>query len=185
MPRGIVPGNDESLLLAQTITLPEDSDSDDDSRMLSFSAPYEYEKYHHTSIPKTNSSSLSAGSPPPSSQEAIVEDALRARAEQAESAAERLFELVEPEDETHVSPIPPSLLPTNGAASKASKSSSVLMARTNEGLLTTPVAKKSSVLRQVSLFKDSPAYKASSLLDVLKERKVESGWSLKRLACKS
>jgi CLIP-associating protein 1/2 len=46
-------------------------------------------------------------------QQPVVEDALRARAEQAESAAERLLELVEPEDDLANHPtLPPSLLKT-------------------------------------------------------------------------
>ncbi|KAI5120906.1 hypothetical protein M0805_002886 [Coniferiporia weirii] len=171
---------DESLLLAQTIPLPDDSDSEDDSHMMSFSAPYE--KYH-SSLPKTNTSSLSAGSPPPNAPEPIVEDALRARAEQAESAAERLLELVEPDDDSAISPIPASLLRSNGSSPKPSKQSGVLKSRTNEILPSTPVNKKSSILRQAAMFKDSPAYKGtSSLLDVLRERKHETGWWLKRIS---
>ncbi|THH11551.1 hypothetical protein EW145_g600 [Phellinidium pouzarii] len=173
-------GRDDSLLLAQTIPLPDDSDSEDESHMMSFSAPYE--KYH-SSLPKTNTSSLSAGSPPPNAPEPIVEDALRARAEQAESAAERLLELVEPDDDTAISPIPASLLRTNGSSPKSSKQNTVLKSRTNEHLPSTPVNKKSTILRQAALFKDSPAYKgSSSLIDVLRERKHETGWWLKRMS---
>lgn len=172
--------NDASLLLAQSIPLPEESDSEDGSHMLSFSAPYE--KYHQ-SIPKTATSSLSTGSPPPTVHKPIVEDALRARAEQAESAAERLLELVDSaEDDSAASPFPPSLLATNGATPKVVKLP-VLRPRTNEILPITPLSKQSSIFRQAALFKDSPAYKGpSTLLDVLRERKDVTGWWLKRMS---
>lgn len=175
-------GGDESLLLAQTIPLPDDSDSEDDSHMMSFSAPYE--KYH-LSMPKTTASSLSTGSPPPNAPEPIVEDALRATAEQAESAAERLLELVEPEDESATSLIPPALLRTNGSSTVKAKSSArptVLQSRTTN-VPSTPVNKKSSIMQQAALFKDSPANKGTTLLiDILRERKHESGWWLKRMS---
>ena len=172
-------GVDESLLLAQTIPLPEDSESEDDSHMLSFSAPYE--KYH-MSIPKTNASgqSVGAGSPPSNAPAPIVEDAMRARAEQAESAAERLLELVEPDDDT-VSPIPESLLPSNGLTPKPTKIT-VKKSKVAKDLPSTPSNKRTSVLRQAALFKDSPAHKKPvSLVDVLHERKHHTGWWVKRI----
>ncbi|EJD01068.1 uncharacterized protein FOMMEDRAFT_29840 [Fomitiporia mediterranea MF3/22] len=170
-------GADQSLLLAQSIPLPQDSDSDDDSHMMSFSTPFE--KYH-ISAPKTNTSSLSAGSPPASAPKPIVEDALRARAEQAESAAERLLELNEPDDETSISPIPPSLLRSNGDTPKAS---APLKPRSLDLTPSTPTNKKTALLRQAASFKDSPANKkSSSLVDILRERKHETGWWLKRIS---
>ncbi|OCB84439.1 hypothetical protein A7U60_g8425 [Sanghuangporus baumii] len=171
-------GMDESLLLAQSIPLPDDTDSEDDSHMLSFSAPFE--KYH-TSVPKTNASSLSAGSPPGSAPEPIVEDALRARAEQAESAAERLLELNETDDENGVSPIPPSLLPTNGSTSTL-RSTVTSKPKPSQVSPTTPVNRRTAVLRQAAFLKDSPVNKkSSSLVDVLRERKDETSWWLKRV----
>lgn len=179
LPRGRLNGRDESMLLAQTIPLPDDTDSEDESPMMSFSAPYE--KYQ-LSIPKTISSSFSANSPPPNAPEPIVEDALRARAEQAESAAERLLELVEPDDDLGVSPIPPSLIRTNSSPPQAAKQSNVLQPRT-QNVPSTPVTKKSAIFKQAAMFKDSPvSKKPASLLDVLRERKHESGWWVKRIA---
>lgn len=135
---------------------------------------------------------MSANSPPSNAPEPIVEDALRARAEQAESAAERLLELVEPEDENLISPIPPSLLPSNGKA-LALSASAIRASKLAPGAISTrvvavppstPTNKRASVLRQVALFKDSPAQKkGTSLLDVLNERKHETGWWLKRMSC--
>lgn len=172
-------GVDESLLLAQTIPLPDDSDSEHDSQMMSFSAPFE--KYH-LSIPKTMETSLSTDSTPAGVSGPIVEDALRATAEQAESAAERLLELNEPDDESLVSPIPASLLPSNGNDTTP-KASNVLKQRTNEPLPTTPMNKKALVYRQAASFKNSPVNKKSvSMVDALRERKHESGWWLKRVS---
>lgn len=177
--RGRLNGRDESMLLAQTIPLPEDSDSEDESPMMSFSAPYE--KYQ-LSMPKTATSSLSAGSPPSNAPELIVEDALRARAEQAESAAERLLELVEPDDDPGVSPIPQALLRTNGSPPRPTKQSSVLQPRM-ENIPSTPVTKKSAVFKQAAMFKDSPINKkTASMLDVLRERKHVTGWWVKRIS---
>ena len=138
------------------------------------------------SMPKTTASSLSTGSPPPNAPEPIVEDALRATAEQAESAAERLLELVEPEDELLTSPIPPVLLRTNGSPTvkvgKPQARPTVLQAKTIN-VPSTPVNKRSSILQQAALFKNSPAQKGTvSLLDVLRERKHETGWWLKRMS---
>lgn len=182
LPKGFN-GLNDSLLMAQKIPLPDDSDSDDDSRMmLSFSAPYE--KYH--SVPLTTNSSVSMGSPPPSASVPIVEDALRARAEQAESAAERLLELVEPDDDAHVSPIPPSLLPTNGTATTTHRTPLASKTWSNNVAPVTPMNKKPTFSKHTALLQNSPAYKAApSLVDVLKERKHETSWWLKRLSCMS
>lgn len=102
----------------------------------------------------------------------IVEDALKARAEQAESAAERLLELVEPETEVvpH-SALPPSLsLGNQNGAGLGSHS-----------LPLTPVNSASYILKQAAMFQDSPAYSGrSSLLDVLQGTKQESWWSKHR-----
>lgn len=177
--RGRMNGREESMLLAQTIPLPEDTDSEDESPMMSFSAPYE--KYQ-LSLPKTTASSLSAGSPPPNAPEPIVEDALRARAEQAESAAERLLELVEPDDDP--GPIPQSLLRSNSSPPRPAKHGGVLQPRT-ENIPSTPITKKSSVFKQAAMFKDSPVNKkAISMLDVLHERKHVTGWWVKRISRK-
>jgi CLIP-associating protein 1/2 len=136
----------------------------------------------------------------------VVEDALRARAEQAESAAERLLELVEPEEEgLHHSSIPTSLL-VGSAGTNASAGGGVgagagasvgikekpvpvplpLPATTTTTPPATPVSNRNAaIMRQAAMFKDSPAYKgsssSSSLLDVLRDRKHESGWWMKRM----
>lgn len=102
----------------------------------------------------------------------IVEDALKARAEQAESAAERLLELVEPETEGTPHPtFPPSLLVgnQNGGTSKPPRPP------------VTPANKASHILKQAAMFQDSPAYSGrTSLLDVLQGAKQEDWWSRRR-----
>ncbi|TFY80271.1 hypothetical protein EWM64_g3741 [Hericium alpestre] len=204
-------GEEESLLTAVHIPLPEDSDSDmdmDDSvNLISFSTPYE--KYppapQSHSNSRTNSFSprssgskpglsntLSTSSPPAGVPQPIVEDALRARAEQAESAAERLLELVEPEDETlQQPPIRGSLLLSNGGSAARTAAppspSPVRPLTTVVRPPMTPANKKSAVWRQVASFQDSPAYNggASSLMtDVLKSvpPKNDSMWWRKRMA---
>lgn len=163
---------DESLLMAATIPVPEDSDSDRDSNMLSsFSAAFDAHPSHAETQYSNGTSSV------PNTMLPVVEDALRARAEQAESAAERLLELVEPDVDSQISPIPPVLLPSSGLTS-ATKLSAL---RT---IPTTPINKKSHILRQAALFQNSPAYKGSSLMDVLNDRKHENSWWMKRMACK-
>lgn len=123
------PSNDEDLLVATTNPLPADSDSDGSDQMdvVSFSTPYErFGKPPLTPAKSAPAHGESFASPPAAGAaslvpEYIVEDAMRARAEQAVSAASQLLELVvEPEDDMHVSPIPPSLLLSNGAAMKPS-----------------------------------------------------------------
>ncbi|GJJ07339.1 hypothetical protein Clacol_001540 [Clathrus columnatus] len=126
-------------------------------------------------------SSLSPSSTAPSRlgrlPTSVVEDALRARAAQAESAAEQLLELVEPDEELHSSPIPVSLLPHVAA------SSSTKLGSNRSSLPVTPVNKKSAIMRQVALFVDSPAPDRSpSIFDAVEERKHQTGWWLKRIS---
>jgi CLIP-associating protein 1/2 len=112
---------------------------------------------------------------------------LRARAEQAESAAERLLELVEPEENgNHHSSIPASLLlgsHGNATPKPNSKVPSGPIARTRTVPPVTPLNRNTAVFKQASLFKNSPAFNGTSpsLLDVLKERKNETSWWLKRV----
>lgn len=194
-------GHDDSLLLAQTIPVPEDSDSENSVNLMSFSAAYE--KYSSPPPPPRSDSQALSFSPksvdskpmPPyhalsadnlaqhlgTSEQPVVEDALRARAEQAESAAERLLELVDPEEEgIHHSTIPESLL----VGSKVKAKPSPLPIGHAPRVPATPVNRNTAVLRQAALFKDSPAHtnRPPSLLDVLQDRKHESGWWLKRKA---
>jgi len=203
-----LPANDdESLLMAQTVPIPEDSDSENDGsiNLMSFSAPFEMSQ-KHGGQPRTHSRTLSPASESrpaesvsnalssgsvsdlASSQQLVVEDALRARAEQAESAAERLLELVEPEDEiTLRSTLPPSLLKsTNGHSNmtpKAKLKPIPLPINKPKAVPETPNNRANMILRQAALFADSPAQKNSksaSLLDVLQDQKQETGWWLKR-----
>ncbi|KAH9853750.1 clasp N terminal-domain-containing protein [Lenzites betulinus] len=210
--------DEESLLLATYIPIPEDSDSDMDMdldesvNLISFSTPYEV--YPPLPAPRTParthsparsfsprstsskpalSNALSTGtsaSPPAGAAQPLVEDAMRARAEQAESAAERLLELVEPEEDgahAFTSPIPASLLLRNtesGAAAPA-------RGRTSGGsappaLPRTPVSKRSAaIMQQAALFQDSPApngRSASSLFDMVDGRDRAGQWWAKRMA---
>ena len=110
---------DESLLVATTVPIPEDdSDFEDDevnANPVTFSSPFEmFPPVKTKSAPATpsftassvdepksqmphsvSSSSFSTHSPPATTPQPIVEDAMRARAEQAASAADRLLELVD------------------------------------------------------------------------------------------
>ena len=110
--------DEESLLMATTVPIPEDdSDFEDDETNavpITFSSPFERFPPRTKSTPATpsfttssvdepklqtlhsmSSSSFSTHSPPSTTPQPIVEDAMRARAEQAASAADRLLELVD------------------------------------------------------------------------------------------
>lgn len=200
--------NDSELLMAQKVPIPDDdSDSEDAAEnLMSFSSPFEMfppikpgpKSQTVTLSPvsdsrPTVSNALSSGSVSDmaSSQQLIVEDALRARAEQAESAAERLLELVEPEDEglSHHPTLPPSLLrATNGHAQATPKVKAKpipLPMMRNKMPPVTPNNRASAIMRQAALFEDSPARngRSTSLLDALQNQKQETGWGLKRKAC--
>ncbi|KAI0316697.1 clasp N terminal-domain-containing protein, partial [Amylostereum chailletii] len=189
---------EQSLLTAVAIPLPDDSDSDmeiDDSfNRISFSSPYE--RYppaprsastsQNSFSPKSNGFNpmLSTGSPPAGVPQPIVEDVLRARAEQAQSAAERLLELVEPEDEGMHSPHMTSSLLLQNHRPKMQGSP----ARPKNAIRApvTPANRvPSSVWRQAAAFQDSPAYNGTSTLltDVLKPvaPQNDSGWWRKRM----
>lgn len=119
----------------------------------------------------------------------VVEDAMRARAEQAESAAERLLELVDPEEDAIISGIPSSLY--NGSANghatpKVKTKPSPLPLLAQMATPVTPISKATSVMRQAALFKDSPVSKnnSPSLMDVLQQdHRQEIGWWLKLKTC--
>ena len=110
---------DDSLLVATTVPIPEDdSDFEDDDmnvNPITFSSPFEIfpppkersspvtpsfttssmDEPKHQMLHSMSSSSFSTHSPPATTPQPIVEDAMRARAEQAASAADRLMELVD------------------------------------------------------------------------------------------
>ncbi|KAI0269241.1 clasp N terminal-domain-containing protein [Gloeopeniophorella convolvens] len=184
------------LLTAVAIPLPDEADSDmevDDSNVISFSSPYEIYPPERVAKSRTDSRSpTSNGHRPtlnPSQSEGssvgvaqpVVEDALRARAEQAQSAAERLLELVEPEDEP--TPPPTSLLLNNGSA-QAEKSQPPLptvLVRAPS----TPISKNAAIWKQAAAFRDSPAQVSpapSLMTDVLKPAlRADSVWWRKRV----
>ncbi|KAH9077438.1 clasp N terminal-domain-containing protein [Lactarius deliciosus] len=187
------------LLTAVAIPLPDDGDSDDmdETNLISFSSPYEIFPPGLRSKSRTDSQSpTSNGHQPvlnPSSNTAslpvnvpqpVVEDALRARAEQAQSAAERLLELVEPEDE--VAQPQPSLLLNNGTASQTAKiqvSTQTAQTRTPA----TPISKNAAIWKQAAAFRDSPAHQAAApslMTDMLRPTttRADGAWWKKRMA---
>ncbi|KAG6833770.1 hypothetical protein H0H87_001202 [Tephrocybe sp. NHM501043] len=198
--------NDESLLRPHDVPIPDsDSDGDHSINLISFSAPFEVyppitpqtrtvgdnsaSPRSVDSKPTSVSNALSSGSVPDMANDRpVVEDALRARAEQAESAAERLLELVDPEEEgLHHSTIPPSLLVGSGnahAARNAKVKPAPLPIKQNRTMPVTPVSRNAAILRQAAMFQDSPVRNGqnSSLIDVLQGKKHETGWWLKRKA---
>ncbi|KAH9007082.1 clasp N terminal-domain-containing protein [Lactarius hatsudake] len=187
------------LLTAVAIPLPDDGDSDDmdETNLISFSSPYEMfppglgsksrtdsqsptSNGHQPVLnPSSNTASLPVNVPQP-----VVEDALRARAEQAQSAAERLLELVEPEDE--VAQPQPSLLLNNGTASQTAKiqvSTQTAQTRTPA----TPISKNAAIWKQAAAFRDSPAHQASApslMTDMLRPTttRADGAWWKKRMA---
>jgi CLIP-associating protein 1/2 len=188
----------ESLLLATVIPIPDDSDSemDDESvNLMSFSTPYKvyppapspqasFSPRSDRSTPFTTSNALSNGSSRKPSGSAPVEDALRARAEQAQSAAERLLELNDPdgEDNQH-STIPPSLLLGSGIATPKPKVPNASAIRSLAPPVT-PDNRNTAIFRQAALFKNSPANTkaAESLLKPVQDKIHETGWWLKRMS---
>jgi len=113
----------------------------------------------------------------------VVEDALRARAEQAQSAAERLLELVEPEE---VAQPPTSLLLNNATATHTAK---VQIPSLKAQLRTpsTPISQSAAIRKQAAAFRDSPARQGapSLMTDMLKPTtaRAEGTWWRKRMAC--
>jgi len=199
----LIGNDDESLLLAQQVPVP-DSDSEDDLSvdLMSFSAPYEKLKSGPSQMTASTESPPPVFRPAPASvsdsfstesmsdlvtQQPIVEDALRARAEQAQSAAERLLELVEPDDDVQ-STIPPSLLKSSNGQSgpkPKGKASSPPIAKAVPPSTPPRASRAALIMKQAALFTNSPAKgsKPSSLLDVLQPQKAETTWWLKRKIC--
>jgi CLIP-associating protein 1/2 len=189
------------LLTAIAIPLPDDVDLDldmDGLNPVSFSSPYEKFPPEPQSKTKSRTDSQSptsnghqpgldplpgSGSPPVSLAQPVVEDALRARAEQAQSAAERLLELVEPEGAAQP---PASLLLNNSTASHTAKvqiPSLMAPKRTPS----TPVSQSAAIRKQAAAFRDSPAQQgATSLMtDMLRPTtaRADGAWWRKRMAC--
>lgn len=177
---------DESLLLAQSVPIPLDDESDYDlsTNLLPLSNPSQTFcspvrkplTPPESQSPRSNSSKPIVTSAPSVSNahssgsivnadQPIVEDAMKARAEQAESAAERLLELVDPDVENTPHPsFPPSLL-LDRQFIKPSR------------LPATPASNTAQILKQAAMFQDSPANSGrTSLMDVLQDAKQESWW---------
>ncbi|KAI0301798.1 clasp N terminal-domain-containing protein [Multifurca ochricompacta] len=187
------------LLTAVAIPLPDDDDSDmemDDSNVVSFSSPYEKFPPEPQSKSRTDSyspisnghqptlnPSPGTGSPPVSAPQPVVEDALRARAEQAQSAAERLLELVEPEDD--ITQPQASLLLNNGEATLQTGKIQAPMLTAQVRAPATPVNKNTAIWKQAAAFRDSPARQVapSLITDVLRPTaRADSAWWKKRMA---
>ncbi|KAI0030224.1 clasp N terminal-domain-containing protein [Vararia minispora EC-137] len=166
--------DEDSLLTAVAIPLPDESDSDmeldESAQPLSFSTPYElhlpvsspspasFSPRSHTSSSARNNT-LSTGSPP-TAPGPVVEDALRARAEQAQSAAERLLELVEPDD----AEAQPLLLQSDTVRAHAPAPA-------------TPARQKTAaVWKQAAAFQDSPQWSGPAASP------SDSPWWRKRMA---
>ncbi|KAF8897283.1 clasp N terminal-domain-containing protein [Infundibulicybe gibba] len=176
-------GSNESLLLAQAVPIPDgDSDSDNDNSYppvmptSCFDSPTSNDSKPGISNALSSDSIANMGN-----SQVVVEDALRARAEQAESAAERLLELVEPEDEPRHEPIP-ALFAGNGNSTPKSKAKPAPIPIHRQVPPVTPVNRSAAILRQAAVFQDSPAQNghSSSLMDILQGQKNETGWWLKR-----
>ncbi|TRM68360.1 clasp N terminal-domain-containing protein [Schizophyllum amplum] len=198
--------DDQSLLLASGVPIPEDSDSDDSVNLMTFSSPFEKRatprapksnSQAHSFSPESSTSMLSTPIKNTLSSDSIagllgkpvVEDVLSANAEQAMSAAERLLELNDSEDGLDMSPIPSALLKgkTNGngaATPKAQKQPPTPLSFHPPKAPVTPMNRNTMIMRQAAMFKDSPANgaRSASLMDVLQDRRQETGWWLKRKA---
>ena len=190
---------DNSLLMAMENPLPPDSDLSDDEAAIEATmrlptvcqqAPAVPAPSHPQSPPRSQSSiptlfpsdsvSQTANTQvrtfsPHSPTHDVMEDALRANAEQAESSAERLTEMLEP-DHPQTSLVPPSLLRHSSSSGKS----------TPRPALRPPVTpanpqKTKTLLAQLALFQNSPAVKRTpNVMDRLYENKAVSGWWLKR-----
>ncbi|KAL4081701.1 clasp N terminal-domain-containing protein [Scleroderma yunnanense] len=185
--------DEESLLLATTIPVPDDSDSEGESvNLISFSTPYKMFPPTHPpslsprsgmSTPNTVSNALS-DSPGKPSDQPPVEDALRARAEQAQSAAERLLELNDPEGEDNKhSAIPSSLLLGNGSKVQKSEIPAIPVIKKSLVSPVTPDNRNAAIFRQAAMFKNSPINgnkSADPLIKPLRDQSHENGWWLKR-----
>ncbi|KAH7887935.1 clasp N terminal-domain-containing protein [Phlebopus sp. FC_14] len=186
---------EESLLLAATIPVPDDSDSDMDEsvNLMSFSTPYKM-------YPPAQSITSQQPSPSPQSvlltpntvlntlpdspEKLLVEDALRARAEQAQSTAERLLELNDSEEEdSHHSTVAASLLLGSSTSTPKPNISVVPVITKSLAPPVTPDNRNAAIFRLAAQFKNSPingAKPADPLIKPLRDQTHENGWWLKR-----
>lgn len=188
--------DEESLLLPINIPIPDDSDSDmgESDNLISFSTPYKMfpptqsaasrePSFSGVSTPNTVSNTLS-DSPGKPNEHPPVEDALRARAEQAQSAAERLLELTDSEEEGDKHPaIPTSLLLGSGSNMQNLGRPTVPTVQKSLAPPITPDSRNAAIFRQAALFKNSPINgnkPADPLIKPLKDQSHENGWWLKR-----
>jgi CLIP-associating protein 1/2 len=210
-------GDDESLLLASTIPIPDDNDSMDLDNtehdidmtftahslgMSTSSQPISNNSLSNGSntqafsfSPKSDMSflpphpnSLSSKSSAFGSSGPMVEDALRARAEQAESAAERLLELVDADEDSVFSTPPPFSMNVHAFNERPSYGTPTSPRRLSSGIPqprapVTPVANRAAVLQRAARFQDSPNNdrRRVSMLDTLRDHQDQSGWWLKRM----
>lgn len=184
------PSDDESLMRMRAPG--SEAGSDESLPMASFSDAY-------TSTPPgmtAEMARLTRSTNPVKVPGPVIEDDLRARAEQAESAAERLLEeLVEPDDTVQNIHLPPSLVqsisqqPNGGSTPRPLKQKNTIKGEPAPPMKNappvTPANKMTSMLRQGAAFQDSPAYKSGShsIVDRLKDNRNESSWWLKRVTC--
>lgn len=184
--------DDEPLLLAINIPVP-DSDSEDESiDLISFSTPYKIfppatqpslSPRSAVSTPNTASSALSDTSSGKPNDGTPVEDALRACAEQAQSAAERLSELNDPEEDSKSSAIPSSLLLGSGGNTQNPEPPTIPAIKKTPAPPVTPASRNASIFRQAAMFKNSPVdgnKTAEPLIKPLQDQSHENGWWLKR-----
>ncbi|EJT97660.1 hypothetical protein DACRYDRAFT_119320 [Dacryopinax primogenitus] len=200
--------DDETLLLAQNMALPGEDDEDETFQPFSISPPPPVKTPPPTKRPKTpskipispsrkshntrSSLSSSASNPftPPISAiatknhepvpQSVIEDALRAQAEQAESAANMLLELVEPEDELNHT-----LLATSARSAPAITPLN-LAPKEHAGLPRTPLPnrQKSAIRQAAESFMNSPAqsHGTPGMLRALSEKRHETGLWQRKIA---
>lgn len=193
---------DDSMLIETTMRLPVSRDRDrpgiatgPSSQTTSIIVPPESPQRSQSSIrtlfPGDSISQTATTHPKqlpphsPTSDVAVMEDALRANAEQAEGSAERLAELLEPESAT----LPIFIVPAGQQTLNHSRSFSNMSTPVPP---VTPVPKSKAasngnkLFSHLALFQASPAAKSSpSVMDRLYENKAEGGWWLKRRSCES
>ena len=181
--------DDESLMRVRAPS--SEADSNDSLPMASFS-----DAAASTPPGRAGTTALTQSTNPLKVPGPVIEDDLRARAAQAESAAERLLEeLAEPDVTAQNIHLPTSLvssMSTNPGkrTPRAAKSSETKPQAQPNGRKnndpSTPLNKRTSLLRQTASFQDSPPYKGGShsIIKKLQENRNESSWWLKRVARK-